>query len=214
MNIVSESQLTLLIRGILQSCLLFPFLKQHCISFEISGLENLESLNGPSVFVANHSSHADVAIILCALPLRLRMRLAIAAAADYFYEKKKLGAVVTLLLNTFPFERCHPRQGLQQGKHVLQTGQSLLIFPEGTRTNPECRAGFKRGFAALACQMKVPIVPIYICGSHEMLPKGSSWPRKAAVHISFGEALMPEGKSSAEIAHIIEAKVKQLAFVA
>jgi len=210
----APKRITLLLRSLLQNVLLFPFLKNHCKSFQVSGLENLEDLQGPCVFVANHSSHADVAIILLALPPRLRARLAIAAAADYFYEKKKLGAVVTLLLNTFPFDRSHPRQGLQQGKQVLQTGQSLLIFPEGTRTKPECKASFKRGFAALACQMKVPIVPIYICGSHEMLPKGSKWPQKAAVHISFGEPVMPEGQSSLEIAHIVETKVEQLAFVA
>lgn len=205
----------LLVRRVLQNCFLFPFLRHYCSEFAVVGLEKLEGLSGPCVFVSNHSSHADVAIILAALPSRHRDKLAIAAAAEYFYTKKTLGAIVTLMLNTFAFEREHPRSGMLKARRVLEGGQSLLIFPQGTRSNPASCVGFKRGFASLACKLGLPIVPICIEGSFEMLPKGSNWPRKTDVKITFGEPIYAkQSESVSQLAHEVEDRVQRLSIVA
>lgn len=204
------SLLNMQLRQCLQNYILFPFLKHYCRDFKVIGLHNLEPLQGPCLFVSNHASHADTAIILCALPPRHKSMLAVAAAADYFYKNKLIAALVTLVLNTFPFERSHPRRGFLRGKQVLQSGQSLLIFPEGTRAKPSDHLSFKRGFAALACNLGLPVVPICIEGSYNMLPKGAKWPRQASVQIIFGQAIYPAGQSSTELAQLAENRVHGL----
>lgn len=201
-------------RWLLQQVLLFPVLRFYSKSFTICGLKNLESIDGPCVYVANHSSHADTGIILLALPEARRTELSIAAAADYFYRKKWIGAFFTLLLNTFAFDRKQPLMGFRKSREILRKGSSLLIFPEGTRTDPLAHHHFKPGFALLARQLGVPVVPIGIEGGYEMLPKGTSWPRKARVRISFGEPIYPAGQSVEELAQTLEKRVRALAEVA
>src|SRR5262249_20316944 len=142
---------------------------------------------------------------------RQKTKLAIAAAADYFYRNKFVGAFVSAMLNTFPFDRQHPRQGLVYGKEILRSGKSLLIFPEGTRAKPADHLNFKRGFAALACQLGLPVVPIHIDGSYEMMPKGTHFPRRASIHISFGKPLIPSGRNSSELAMLAQSSVENLA---
>lgn len=202
------------LRPALQSLVLFPVFKHFSQSIEIEGIENLQSIEGPVVFVANHSSHADTAAILYALPGEHRRRLCIAAAADYFYKSRVVGFIVNLLMNTFPFERNNPRKGLQLAKAVLRNGQSLLIYPEGTRSISGNCITFKRGFACLSCQLGIPVVPIRVEGSREMLPKGTFWPRKARIRVAFAEPIFPKGHKSDELAHLAEESVRLLAHAA
>ena len=201
-------------RWVLQNILLFPVMRFYSKSFTVTGLENLKSLKGPCVYVANHSSHADTGIILLALPEYQRESLSIAAAADYFYKNKWIGAFMTLLLNTFPFDRKQPLLGFRKAKEVLREGSSLLIFPEGTRSTPLSQAHFKPGFALLARQLGVPVVPIGIEGAYEMLPKGNALPKKTDVRISFGEPIYPAGRTSEELADVLEERVRALSRVA
>ena len=198
-----------IIRPALQELLLFPVLRHYAGRIEICGLENLAGLKGSAVFVANHSSHADTAIILRALPLRFKQNLAIAAAADYFYKNKAVGAVVTAVLNTFPFERNHPRQAIKTARECLKHGDSLLIYPEGHRAQPDEEVCFKNGFASLACQFGLPVVPISIEGSYELLPKGAKWPQRSKIRICFGQPIYPAGKNKNEIAVLAQNKVIQ-----
>src|SRR5438046_844615 len=64
-----------------------------------------QGLSGPTLFIANHTSHLDAPTVLRALPSDLRQRVAVAAAADYFFTNRRLSFVTSLLLNGFPFSR-------------------------------------------------------------------------------------------------------------
>lgn len=209
-----ESEARQLLRSVLQHVILFPVLKMFLDEFEVTGLENLSGIKGPCVYVANHSSHADTAVILLALPQEYRSRLAIAAAADYFYQNKIIAAIVTLILNTFAFDRQHPLIGFKKAKEVVRHGNSLLIYPEGTRTMPGNSSGFKPGFALLARQLGVPVVPIGLEGSYEMLPKGSGFPKRSSVRVAIGSPIYPQGQSSEELMQATEVRVNVLAHVA
>ncbi|MBX9687314.1 MAG: 1-acyl-sn-glycerol-3-phosphate acyltransferase [Candidatus Obscuribacterales bacterium] len=199
------------LRFILQRAFLFPYLGCFLEDFELIGLENLDLLEGSAcVFAANHASHADTAVILYALPQQIRSKLAIAAAADYFYKSKLRGAFFTLLLNTFAFDREKPKHGLLQGREVLNKGFSLLIYPEGSRRAPSEQKGFKRGFAALACRMSLPVVPVHLEGTYEMLPKGACWPRAARVKVVFGKPVYSQGINSHELALKVERNLRAL----
>ena len=163
----------------------------------VLGHEHLAGLDGPVVFVANHSSHMDTPAILRALPARWRRRTAVAAATDYFYRKRRNAHAVSLLFNTVPMER--NGGGLEPGatSHVdrlIDEGWSLLVFPEGTRSRDGTVGRLRSGAAVLAAEHGLPIVPIFISGTLEVMPPGRRWMRRGLarrhpIQIRFGEAI-------------------------
>jgi 1-acyl-sn-glycerol-3-phosphate acyltransferase len=170
---------------------------------EVSGTEHLDGLDGPVLFVANHSSHMDTPAILHALPKPWRDRTAVAAAADYFYEKKLLSAAVSGLFNTVPVARKGSEADATADLDRLIHGRwSLVIFAEGTRSRDGTVGKLHSGAAVLAAERDLPIVPVHVAGTHESMPVGRSWPRwgRRAVRIAFGEPVRPqEGEHRTEV---------------
>ena len=168
-----------------------------------SGHEQFETLTPPVIFVANHSSHLDTPTILRALPLKWRQRTAVAAAADYFYKRRWNAWGVALLFNTVPLAR--KGGGMESGAtdHVdrlIDQRWNLVMFPEGTRSRDGSIGKVRSGAAVLAAQHGIPIVPIYIDGTHAAMPPGQNWPKRKAggllsrrhdVEVRFGEPIWP-----------------------
>ena len=147
----------------------------------VLGREHLDGLDGPVLFVANHSSHMDTPAILRALPRRWRRRTAVAAATDYFYRKRRNAHAVSLLFNTVPMER--NGGGLKPGatSHVdrlIGEGWSLLVFPEGTRSRDGSVGRLRTGAAVLAAEHGTAIVPIFVTGTRTVMPPGRRWMRR------------------------------------
>jgi long-chain acyl-CoA synthetase len=118
-----------------------------------SGTENLDCIDGPVLFVANHTSHLDSAVLLSALPARHRRRVAVAAAADYFFARPLLGSLVALLLNAFPFSRTTAiRPTLEHCAALLDSRWSIMLYPEGTRSMTGTIGEFKAGVGLLAVE--------------------------------------------------------------
>jgi 1-acyl-sn-glycerol-3-phosphate acyltransferase len=179
-----------LTRSLIQRAGLLPIL--HFISpYTVIGRRNLAQLKGPAVFVANHQSHFDAPICLAALGGRIRRRLVVAAAADYFYSTRLKGTAASLALGTVPFARTGgaSRRSLLMLKDLVAKGWSVLIFPSGTRGSGA--TGFKKGFAYIAVDMQVPVVPMYLHGLEEVMPKGSFIPLPGGVVVGIGPAIPP-----------------------
>lgn len=165
------------------------------------GREVFDRLPHPVILVANHSSHLDTPTILRALPLPWRQRTAVAAAADYFYKKRGVKELVALIFNTVPLSREGGGVGNGSTEHVdklIQQRWNLLMFPEGTRSRDGQLHKLRSGAAAIAQQHGVPIVPIYVKGTHEAMPPGRNWPRKRwlfarryRVEVHFGAPIWP-----------------------
>ena len=141
--------------------------------------ERLDKLMGPAIFVANHNSHMDTPAILHALPGRWRRRTAVAAATDYFYGKRRNAVAASLVFGTMPLDRSSgagvgPCQTAHLGRH-LREGGSLLVFPEGTRSRDGRVGRLRSGAAILAAEHHLPIVPIYMSGTREAMPRGHRW---------------------------------------
>jgi 1-acyl-sn-glycerol-3-phosphate acyltransferase len=165
-------------------------------------VELFEKLEPPVIFVANHSSHLDTPTILRALPLKWRQRTAVAAAADYFYTKRAVAHAVALIFNTVPIMR---RSGNGTGStesvdSLIDQRWNVLLFPEGTRSRDGRLGKMRSGAAVLAQQHKVPIVPIYVKGTHDAMPPGRNWPkrlkgrflsRRHRVEVHFGPPIQP-----------------------
>lgn len=148
---------------------------------EVAGRELLAHVDGPAIFVANHSSHVDTPVLLRSLPSGWRRRTAVAAAVDYFYAKAMLANAVSLAFGTVPLERrargvdIHPNGHLEL---LVESGWNLVMFPEGTRSRDGCVGVMRSGAAVLAARRSVPIVPVHISGTHEAMPPGARWMRR------------------------------------
>jgi len=174
------------------------------------GKEGFEAIEPPVILVSNHSSHLDTPTILRALPRKWRQRTAVAAAADYFYKKRRTAAFVALLFNTVPIERKGGGLGDGATDHVDRLiGQqrwNLLMYPEGTRSRDGRIGKLRSGAAALAAQHGLPIVPIYVTGTHEAMPPGQSWPkrrlfsRRQPIEVHFGPPILQaEGEHGSDV---------------
>jgi 1-acyl-sn-glycerol-3-phosphate acyltransferase len=180
----SRSRAGVAVRAMLQRLLLFPLVGWFCRPLRIESDPSLHGMQGPFVFVANHSSHADTALILRALPPRIRRRTAPAAAEDYFFRGRIRGALVSLLVGAFPFPR-RGRAGVDRAEQLLEAGWSVLLFPEGTRSADGHVGTFKPGVAMLGARGH-RVVPIGIAGARHVFPKGRTLPRRHAVSIVIG----------------------------
>jgi 1-acyl-sn-glycerol-3-phosphate acyltransferase len=160
----------------------------------VHGVDALDGLSGPVVFVSNHSSHLDTALIMSALPARWRDRIAVGAAADYFFDARWRAAVTALAFNAFPVERHGGKRVTSTARELLDDGWSLLIYPEGTRSKDGWMERFRHGAARLCMERGVPAVPLVVRGAYAAMPRGRRWPRpgRPPVALRFGPALYPE----------------------
>jgi 1-acyl-sn-glycerol-3-phosphate acyltransferase len=173
----------------LRRMLLFPALWMVA-PLRVEGVEHLQG-KGPYIFAANHSSHLDAPLLLAALPTQTRLHTRVAAAADYFFTNRWKGALMRTILNAFAFERKGPGRAasLEHAQRLLSGGQHLLIFPEGTRSKDGQLQPFKWGVGKLALAGSFAVIPVHIEGAHDVLPKGTHWPRRQQVVVRFGKPM-------------------------
>ncbi|MEE9295473.1 MAG: AMP-binding protein [Phycisphaerae bacterium] len=164
------------------------------IRVKAHGLANLPK-QGAFILTANHSSHLDSAAVISAIGRALRgtgRRCYVAAAEDYFFNTPFKAMVFGDLCDTVPFDRNSDGvEGLRRCSEKLADGQPLLLFPEGTRSVTGEIQPFKIGAAVLAVEMQVPIVPVHIENTYELLPKGHRIVRPGVVTVRFGRPLKP-----------------------
>ncbi len=161
---------------------------------QVHGLDNLEGVKGPVIFISNHSSHLDASIIMTTIPARFRDKTAVAAAKDYFFDVWWRSAFTALVYAGFPIERGGGAKATRQAEDLLRDGWSLVVFPEGSRSVDGWVQRFRHGTSRLAIEMEVPIVPISIRGAYAAMPRGRSWPRpgRQPISVRYGRPLHPE----------------------
>ena len=154
----------------------------------IEGLEKLRE-DGAYVLVANHSSYMDTPAVLL-IPLQIR-----------FFAKQGLFRIPLLgghlrRAGDLPVVRENPRASLKSlteaARMVRERGVSVVLFPEGGRS-PDGLRDFKEGAAYLAIKAGVPVVPIGIMGTRQVLPMGSIHVRPHAVTMRIGDPISTAG---------------------
>lgn len=153
------------------------------------------------IYFANHTSHIDTMAIWAALPIRLRGRTHPVAAKDYwgsgikrYLATRALGAVLIDRARSDP--NANPLAPLIA---ALERGESLIIFPEGTRGSSATPAVFKSGLYHLAAQFThVQLVPVYLENLHRSLPKGAVLPIPMTCTVRFGAPIVLTPQESKE----------------
>jgi 1-acyl-sn-glycerol-3-phosphate acyltransferase len=170
---------------------------------QIEGLDHLQRLSGPVVFVANHSSHLDAPLIIGSLPRRLSSRLAVGAAADYFFDTRWQAMVTALVFNAFPIVRRGHDRRRSLAPQLLAEGWNLLLFPEGTRSEDGWMSPPRIGPAHLCIQRQVPMVPVMLRGTYAAMPRTRNWPMpgQQRVIVRYGKPLHPAEGEGARALH-------------
>jgi 1-acyl-sn-glycerol-3-phosphate acyltransferase len=146
---------------------------------------------GGCVVVANHSSHADTAVLLAALPPSAKP--VFVAAADYWFDVPVRKFIASSLAGVLPVRRSGGgsfEAMLAAVRPALEAGRTVVI--NGSV------AEFRSGALRLARECGVPVVPIALTGTADVLPKGGRW-SPAAMQVRIGEAVDPEGISASQL---------------
>jgi 1-acyl-sn-glycerol-3-phosphate acyltransferase len=196
----------------LQSTLLFPGLSTFC-RLTVNDRDRFKELQGGAIFIANHCSALDGAVMVEALPARYRNRSVVVAAADSIFKRKWEAALAQVTVNAFPIPRGGgARPYLETLKQLLRQKWSVVIFPEGRLSLSGAIGTFRKGAAVLAIDAGAPIVPAYIDGMYEVLPRFRRRPQRGAVVVTFGEPLRADpGEDYDALTARSEAAVRELA---
>jgi long-chain acyl-CoA synthetase len=195
-------------------------------SVKVEGLQHLEGLKGPVIFAANHQSHLDTPAILIALPARWRYRVAPAMAKEFFkahfypdqFSRKAYLAnsanyyLASLFFNAFPLPQreAGTRQTLRYIGDLLGDGFSVLIFPEGRRTEEGEIGRFQPGVGMIASKLQVPVVAVRLDGLDRILHHRWKFPRRGSARVAFGPPMWLNGADYAGLAREVEAAVREL----
>ena len=142
------------------------------------------------IYFANHSSNLDFVLLWSALPAKLRSCTRPVGAQDYW--SKPIRSYLALhVFHAVLIERervTKSNNPLMPMLNALANGDSLIIFPEGTRLSGEALGEFKPGLHHLACaRPDVELIPVFIDNLNRVLPKGEILPVPMLCSVHFGE---------------------------
>jgi long-chain acyl-CoA synthetase len=140
--------------------------------------------------IANHASHLDTGLIKVELGEQGK-RMVTLGARDYFFNTPIKRAYFENFTNVIPMSRSGSlRESLRMAGEALNQGYNLLIFPEGTRSTTGELAEFKPTLGYLALTFGVDILPMYLKGTYEAMPKGGFWPKQRELEVRIGPPLL------------------------
>jgi long-chain acyl-CoA synthetase len=192
----------------------------------VEGREHLSEIRGPVVFAANHQSHFDVPVILAALPGHIRKNVAPAMSKEFFkahffpegqpwrqvFIKRLNYYLAAFFFNAFPLPQreAGARQTLRYIGEITADGFSVLIFPEGVRSQTGEMTTFLGGIGMIGSRLEIPVVPVRIDGVHEILHVKDKMARPGRVRVSFGAPMRLVGDDYAALARDVEHAVRAL----
>ena len=176
------------------------------VTYRVFGTENLPKKQG-YILMANHESNYDGPSIIVGLPV-----------PAYFVIKKELSKIpvwgwTAKQAGFIVVDRQQSnvaRKALSDASVRVMSGSNVIIFPEGTRGDGLTMQPFKRGGFHLALEAQAEIVPVYIAGSAQVLPRLQLAPTPGVVDVHFGKPISTAGKTSEEIVELIDTLRSQL----
>jgi long-chain acyl-CoA synthetase len=196
------------------------------MDLQVEGLEHLRNVKGPVIFAANHQSHLDTPAILDSLPPRWRYRVAPAMAKEFFkahffpqqYSRKAWFTnslnyyLSSMFFNAFPLPQreAGTRQTLRYIGELIGEGYSVLIYPEGKRTDQGEINRFLPGVGMIASRLDIPVVPVRLEGLDEVLHQRWKFPKRGKARVAFGRPMSLKGNDYADLSAQVEQAVRNL----
>ena len=171
----------------------------------IVGRENLHGLDGPFLVSCNHITYIDLGFALKALPPRLRRKLAVGMWGEMLWEMwrppqnwnwfKRLSYWVgyylaVALFDVFPLpQQSGVRESFAYAGESVDRGYSVLVYPEGRRTEDGKPSPFRSGLGMLAARLNVPVLPLRIDGLYGMKITGRKIARPGELKVVIGKPM-------------------------
>lgn len=177
------------------------FLKTGRVDVVIEGLENVPA-GQPAVLVANHESWYDTFAMMGLLPFDMR-----------WIGKKELVKVpffgpAWVASGNIPIDRGDRRSAIESlkkaGEALRKDSALVIMFPEGTRSPDGNLLPFKKGAFVLALQMGVPVIPLGVSGSRDVMPKGSGRVKPGTITLRIGKPISVEGRTEKDRNELLE----------
>ena len=192
----------------------------------IVGRAHLRDVRGPVLFISNHIAMVDAALILLAVPERFHRKLAIAmegevlrgwrhpsSETNWFVRLNGLikYLLVVALFNVFPLpQKSGFRRSFDFAGESMDRGYSVLVFPEGARTQNGEMKPFMEGIGLLATNLNVPVVPARIEGLFSLKKRGKKFARRGEVKVTIGQPIVLSSDDSVAITQQLYERVANL----
>ncbi len=146
---------------------------------QVEGLENIDASRS-AIYMSNHQSNFDIPVFFSVLPVQFRwLAKAELFKIPFFGQSMRRAGYISI-------DRSDAKSAIRslgRAAQSIREGTSVLIFPEGTRSHDGALLPFKAGGFLLAVDAGVPIVPMAVRGTYEVMPKGRKIIRRQAVHL-------------------------------
>jgi len=171
-------------------CAVFGIISKAVWRLQVSGQENLPR-DIPFILCPNHASYLDAFLILASLPNWVRRTVFFLGYHIYF--------TVPIIRNLVKAGRVIPLDpatnlvdAMRACSYVLRHNKTVCIFPEGGRSPDGSTQPFKKGVGILAKELNIPLIPVYIKGSFQALPRDKFWPNLNSIQVVFGKPCMAD----------------------
>lgn len=149
-----------------------------CLGLNIRNYQNLPQ-DGPCIIVSNHNSHLDTIVLMTLFSTRKMLKISPVAAADYFLKNPIVAWISLNIFNIIPISRKVSKTAQEEFYEELdkrlKNRDIVILYPEGSRGEPDKMSNFKSGIAHIAkLHPEVPIIPVYMEGLGMALPRGEA----------------------------------------
>jgi long-chain acyl-CoA synthetase len=181
---------------------------------KVIGRERLKDFRGPALIISNHIAQIDIGFLMAALPWRLRNRLGVAMQGEklramryppknWFFMKRWWEqlqyALTAAFFNVFSLpQRSKYRESFRFAGQLADSGYSVVIFPEGRRTETGAMSPFRSGIGLLATQLNLPIIPMRIDGLFPFKIAKKHYAPPHAVQVRIGDPVRFEPTADPE----------------
>jgi long-chain acyl-CoA synthetase len=172
---------------------------------QIIGRENLQGVDGPVLLTCNHVTYIDLGFVLIAMPPRIRHKITVGMWGERLWGMWRPPANMSLfarwwqqagywlavaLFDVFPLpQQSALRESFAYAGESVDRGYSVLVFPEGRRTEDGKPSPFRSGIGMLAQKLDIPVVPMRIDGLYEMKISGRKIARHSELKVLIGKPL-------------------------
>jgi long-chain acyl-CoA synthetase len=201
------------IRVLGYNCVTLPYIMVMARP-KIIGRERLKDFHGPALIISNHIAQIDIGFLMAALPTHLRNRLGVAMQGemlrsmrhppkDWFFLKRWWEqvryALIAMFFNAFSLpQRAKYRESFRFAGELVDRGYSVVIFPEGRRTETGEMSPFRSGIGLLATHLNLPIIPMRIDGLFPFKIAKKHYAPPHAVQVRIGDPVRFEPTADPE----------------